>query len=161
MMANEQNLKNGVATQFKSGAEAARNGSKGGKASGVAKRKKNAARKWLAEIMAYKPQITPNLRHGIEQLGGNVDDREYTAEALIMVALTQKAMKGDVKAMRLYLEMFGEDPRTVLEKQRLEVEKEAVKALKDSDGFMDAMKGIAGEVLDDGFDTPDDITDGE
>ena len=41
------------------------------------------------------------------------------------------------------------------------VEKEAVKALKDSDGFMDAMKGIAGEVLDDGFDTPDDITDGE
>ena len=160
-MANEENLKKGVATQFKSGEQAVRNGSKGGKASAVAKRRKNAMKMWLAEMMAYKPVMSPAMRAGIISIGGDPDAREYNNEAIGAVALMQKIQKGDVKATRLFLEMFGEDPRTQLEKKRLALEKEAIKALKDSDGFTEALSGIAGEVFESGGDTPDNLADGE
>lgn len=39
-MANNENLRKGELTQFRSGEEAARNGQKGGKASGAARRQK-------------------------------------------------------------------------------------------------------------------------
>lgn len=161
MATKEELLERGKATQFQSGNEAAENGKKGGRASGPARRKKNAARKWLSEIMAYKPALTPRNRAVIEQVGGNPDEQEYTTEGLIMVALAQKCMKGDTRAIQLYLEMFGEDPKTVIEKERLKVQKEAVQALKNNDGFMDAMNGFAGEVFASGFDTPDNLGDTE
>lgn len=160
-MANPENLKKGVATQFVAGEEQAKIAQKGARASAVARRKKNAARKWLSEIMAYKPALTPRNRTVIEQVGGNPDEQEYTTEGLIMVALAQKCMKGDTRAIQLYLEMFGEDPKTVIEKERLKVQKEAVQALKNNDGFMDAMNGFAGEVFASGFDTPDNLGDTE
>lgn len=50
-MANEENLKNGVATQFRSGEEAARNGSKGGKASGKSRRENAAFRDCFNAIL--------------------------------------------------------------------------------------------------------------
>ena len=160
-MANPENLKKGVATQFVAGEEQAKIAQKGARASAVARRKKNAARKWLSVIMAYKPALTPRNRTVIEQVGGNPDEQEYTTEGLIMVALAQKCMKGDTRAIQLYLEMFGEDPKTVIEKERLKVQKEAVQALKNNDGFMDAMNGFAGEVFASGFDTPDNLGDTE
>lgn len=158
-MANEQNLIPFTSDQSRE--EAKKNGAKGGVASGVARRKKNAARKWLAEIMAYKPVLNASMRAGILSIGGDPDTREYNNEALMMVALMQKAQHGDTKATRLCLEMFGEDPRTIMEEKRLKVEREAIKALKDSDGFTEALSGIAGEVFESGGDTPDNLTDGE
>lgn len=50
-MANDENLKAGVATQFQSGEEAVRNGKKGGIASGKAKRERRLIREALAERM--------------------------------------------------------------------------------------------------------------
>ena len=158
-MPNPENLKNGVATQFQSGEKAAENGRKGGIASGVAKRKKNAARTWLKEILAYKPKITPAMRAGIENLGGDPEAGNYTTEALIMVALAQKGMKGDTRAVELYLEMLGEDPKTVLEEKRMAMEKQALKEIRNSDGFMEAMNGMAEEAFADGGDTPDAVED--
>lgn len=46
-MPNEENLKNGVATQFKSGDEAAENGRKGGIASGESKRRRKTLKEEL------------------------------------------------------------------------------------------------------------------
>ncbi len=46
-MANEQNLEKGVATQFKSGEEAAENGRKGGIASGESKRRRKTLKEEL------------------------------------------------------------------------------------------------------------------
>lgn len=46
-MANNENLRKGELTQFRSGEEAARNGQKGGKASGAARRRKADFRKTL------------------------------------------------------------------------------------------------------------------
>ena len=154
------NLKKGNPdTQFKPGREQAEIAKKAGIASGVAKRKKNAARMWLKEILAYKPKITPAMRAGIENLGGDPDSGNYTTEALIMVALAQKGMKGDTRAMELYLEMLGEDPKTVLEEKRMALEKQALKEIRNSDGFMEAMNGMAEEAFTDGGDTPDAVED--
>lgn len=46
-MPNEENLKNGLATQFKSGDEAVENGRKGGIASGEAKRRRKTLKEEL------------------------------------------------------------------------------------------------------------------
>lgn len=46
-MPNEENLKNGLATQFKSGDEAAENGRKGGIASGESKRRRKTLKEEL------------------------------------------------------------------------------------------------------------------
>lgn len=46
-MPNEENLKNGVATQFKSGDEAVENGRKGGIASGESKRRRKTLKEEL------------------------------------------------------------------------------------------------------------------
>lgn len=159
-MANLESLeKHRAATQFRAGEEQVKLAKKAGQASGVARRKKNAARKYLAMIMALKPKITPALRDNLIKMGADPDVQEFTAEALTMIALTQKAMKGDVRAIELYLSMFGEDPKTIIEKERLKTQQDAIKAFTNSDGFMDAMKGIAGEVFADGGDTPDAVED--
>ena len=156
-MAN--NLKNTEGTQFRSGSEAVENGRKGGKASGPARRKKNVARKYLAEVMAYRPRMTSALRANLMQMGADPDLEEFTTEKLGMIALAQKVMKGDVRAIELYLSMFEEDPGTLIEKQRLQVQKDAVDAIRNADGFMEAMKGVTDRVFTVGGDTPDDIED--
>ena len=158
-MANPENLKNGVKTRFKAGEEQAKISKKGWEASARARRKKNAARKYLSMIMAMKPVITPGLRDNLIKMGADPDEQEFTAEALTMVALTQKAMKGDTRAIELYLSMFGEDPKTIIEKERLKTQQEAMKAIQNSDGFMESMKDIVQEVFADGGDTPDAVED--
>ena len=50
-MANEQNLKKGVATQFRSGEEAARNGAKGGIRSGEVRRENKLIKDRILERM--------------------------------------------------------------------------------------------------------------
>ena len=156
-MANEKNLKPFTSEQSRE--EAAKNGKKGGIASGKAKREKNAARKYLMEMLAWKPQMTADMIRRIKALGGDPDMPDITLERLTMLAMIQKSNKGDVRAAEFLLEMIGEDPRTVLEEKRLKLEKEAVKAIQNSDGFMDAMNGIAEEVFADGGDTPDAVED--
>ena len=158
-MANNENLKNGVATQFKAGEEQAKVASIGGKASGVARRQKGAARKFLKEVLAYKPEMTAALAKSLKNMGADTENEYFTTEKLMMVAMVQKAMKGDTQAVKLALEMLGEDAKTIMEEKRLRVQKEAVEAIRNSDGFMDAMADIAREVFTDGGDTPDTIED--
>ena len=157
----EDNLKNREGTQFQSGLKAVENGRKGGKASGVAKRKKGAAKKLLTAFLAGKPQLTDKEEKELEAFGYDPHDEDLTNEVLCTVALLRQVKAGNVNAHRLYLEMVGEDPKTLLEKERIKVQQTAVEAIKNSDGFMDAMKGVAEEVFADGGDTPDAIEDEE
>ena len=156
-MANNGNLIPFTSDQSRE--EAKKNGQKGGKASGPARRKKNAARKYLAEIMACMPRLTPAMKANLAQMGTDPDNEVFTVERLSMLALAQKAMKGDTRAIELYLSMFGEDPKTTIEKERLRIQEEAVKAIKNNDGFMEAMSAAAGEVFVNGGDTPEDVDD--
>ena len=122
------NLKNGVKTQFKSGDPAAKiAGSKGGTKAWKNEREKRTARQMLEEIMSYKPVLTPILKDGLIKMGADPEEGTYTAGFLGFVALQQKAMKGDTKALQMWLEITGQDPKVILEQQRLEAEKEALK----------------------------------
>lgn len=157
---NDENLKAGEKTQFKSGEEAARAGRKGGIKSGAARRKKCASRKFLKEVLTLEPKKTPEQAKMLEKLGAN-PDAILTVEQLGVLALIKKYLAGDMRAYDMVHEYLGEDPRTLIEEERLKVQREAVNALKNSDGFMEAMGATVGEVFEDGGDTPDTLEDSE
>lgn len=93
---NEQNLKNGEPMQFRSGEEAARNGAKGGKASGEARRKKRDLREALEML----------LEKDFKDKNGNV----LSGTEVITAKLFEKASKGDVRAFETIRSTVGQDP---------------------------------------------------
>jgi len=157
-MADNGNLKKGNPdTQFTSGRVAVEMGRKGGYARAAQMRKKNALRKNLKWMLAVKPELDAKQKANLKKSGYD-PDAEYTVEDLITIGLIQRAMKDDrsVDSIYRYLE---EDPLTILEEKRLKVQQEAVAAIKNSDGFMEAMGATVGEVFEDGGDTPDTLED--
>lgn len=88
-MANEQNLRPFTSDQNRE--EAAKNGKKGGVASGKARRDK----KVIHDCLLYLIQK------------GHVDKngKKYTGAELVSSALFKKAIKGDLKAIEMVIEM--------------------------------------------------------
>ena len=156
--AKESIAEKGKATRFQTGAKQVATARKGGIASGAAKRKRRATIEILSELVNLKPQMTARRRRALEAMGANPDAKDITVNDLIQATFIQKVLAGDLAAYKLYLELYGEDPRTLIEKARLELQKEAVEAMK-SDGFMEAMQGVVEEVFEDGGDTPDALED--
>lgn len=125
-MANEQNLKKGVATQFRAGEEQAKIAQEGGKASGKARRRKADLKKMAQQV-----------------LDGTFKDkngREFTGEEAIIQGLVANLAspngKNWGKAMSLMIELLEAD-KSRDEKQKLKAEvallKAKVKLLTDSD----------------------------
>ena len=101
---NNENLKKGKDTQFRSGEEAARNGKKGGKASGVSRSFRSATKKRLKE------------------------HPEFFEETITM--LKEKTLNGDLKALELLLELSGESPKQMeiaIKKRELKLKEQALK----------------------------------
>lgn len=96
-MPNEENLKNGVATQFKSGDEAVENGRKGGIASGVSKREKADLRKVIQTWL--ESQATTD-KNGNPMTG---------AELMAMVAVKEMS-KGSARHWELIRDTAGFKP---------------------------------------------------
>ena len=103
---NDENLKKGKATQFRSGEEAARtNGAKGGKASGISRSFRSATKKRLRE----HPELFEE----------------------IITMLMEKSLDGDLKAFELILELSGESPKQMelaLKKRELKLKEQAMQA---------------------------------
>lgn len=95
-MANEQNLLKGKETQFRSGEEAVKSGAKGGRASGVAKRRKKDLATAL-QILLDKKYTDKN---------GN----KITGTEAITAKLFEQAMKGNIKAFETIRATVGQDP---------------------------------------------------
>ena len=114
-MANEQNLVNGKATQFKSGEQAVENGRKGGKASGEAKRRKKEMKERL-EILLSMP-IKDGKGAAIEKIKSfaEIKGKNITVEDAILIAIAQKALKGDIQAGTFIRDTVGEKPTTKVE----------------------------------------------
>lgn len=139
-MANEQNLKNGVKTQFKSGEEAAMNGAKGGVNSGKARRRKADLKKMAQQV-----------------LDGTFKDkngREFTGEEAIIQGLVANLAspngKNWGKAMSLMIELLEAD-KSRDEKQKLKAEvallKAKVKLLTESDSTtLDKLDEVLGKI---------------
>ena len=72
----------------------------------------------------------------------NVDPKaeDITCAFLSVLALVQKAMNGDLRALELYLRIVGEDVLSVNAKARLDFEKKKIKALETDDKERIAMR---------------------
>jgi len=88
------NLKNTEQTQFRTGSEQVEVARAGGIASGIARRERKMLRERL--LLMGEQEITNKAgEHGI-------------AEDIIAMQLRNKAVGGDLKAMRLYAELTGQ-----------------------------------------------------
>lgn len=105
--------------------------SKGGKASGEARRKKRDA-KSAARLILNLP-VQEALEKNLKQMG--LDEDDYTNMVAIMARAFTKAMTGDISAMSFLIDMAGSSPRFKM------AEEEHKKAMQDEQK--------AGNVVDD------------
>ena len=115
---NENSLKNlekGKNTQFKTGEEAARNGSKGGKASQEARRRKKTA----AELAAYmlESALTDGGKNVVKKLVPGMADDDLTLAAAMVAGQAQAAIKGNTSA---YIALTEQAERVKAEKEAAE-----------------------------------------
>ena len=106
-MANEENLKKGKETQFRTGEEQAKVARKGGIASGEARRQ----RKTLREELIMLLEMNDNNNK-------------------ISVALLERALKGDIQAFTTIRDTIGEKP---VDKVEADVNKEVSISIELSD----------------------------
>lgn len=148
-MANEHNL---IPNQIRSGKEAREKGRKGGQASGEARRRKRDLRERAVAFMeaAADPRVAAAMaRTGIE-VGDNTD--------VVMAGIYKGVIKGDTKALTLWLDLTGQNPRANDKAKQAQVRKaeaEAERAEMETELYrmrLEAIKGVGQEDLpDDGF----------
>ena len=162
-MANNENLKKGELTQFRSGEEAARRGRTGGKASGEARRRKADFRRTLNALLTTEidsPEWTPILKAmGLDP----------TLESAVNLAMIKEALAGNVKAYVAIKDVLGQTSKsdTDLEEQQLRMAATKSKLGTDveeepeDDGFLDALNESAADDWDPGVMDGDDGDDEE
>lgn len=114
-MANNENLLKGKATQFKSGEEAARNGRKGGIASGIAKRENKVLEKTLKE------------RLKVSDLNELIDN------------LIERAKQND-HSFETVRDLLGEKPKETIKLENNDQSIREMEAYFDSPGYNEADK---------------------
>lgn len=99
---NNENLKKGSRTRFRSGEVAARNGKKGGLANGKRRRDKRELYKILKDLLAL-PMTDVTGNPVTSPITGNPMS---IMEAMAMTTI-QKAIKGSVQHIRLIIDVMG------------------------------------------------------
>ena len=117
VVANNENLEKGKATQFRSGEEAARNGSKGGIASGAARRRKKSLKE-AADLYLSLPVTDKRRLNKLKRRA--LDPEDIDNQMAMVVGLTEAATAGNARAAKVILEMLGDDgdERTDLQKAK-------------------------------------------
>ena len=105
-MPNEQNLVPFDSNQSRE--EAKRNGAKGGRASGVSRRRKKSLRE-AAELYLSLPVANKTAWNKLARDG--VVPEDVDNQMAIIAGLTIKAVKGDAKAAKLLFDLLGEQPK--------------------------------------------------
>lgn len=117
-MANEENL---IPTSKRTKSEAREMASKGGIASGKARRKKANLKKAFETIL-QADVASPNVRKQLEEFGF-----EATNEMALAMVMMQKAMKGNVRAFEQISKLTTTDAKDTLDRKE---QKERIKALE-------------------------------
>ena len=119
---NEDNL---IPNNERSPNEVRENGRKGGIASGETRRRKNTMRE-LAVIVNSLPLSSKNKA----QLPDGIKEDEMTFQMGFIIKVYQQALKGDTKAMKLWVELSNtlDEERNKLEIKKLKAE---IKKLND------------------------------
>lgn len=146
-MANEENLKNGKQTQFRTGEEQAKNAQKGGIASGKARRRKKLLREtveMLVKLPLYEGQLDKltsieNIKSGKAAQGEQPTN--MTVEEAMILKQINRAMKGDLNALKFILSLYSQQQEKPIDR--------TTEANTDST-FIDALNGKAAEAWNDG-----------
>lgn len=103
-MANEQNLKPQAHVLT------VEEQSKGGIASGKAKRQKKAM-KDIVELVLQMP-LKDGKKMSVENIKSlaSANGKNISVQEALVLKTTEKALRGDIKALRLLLEMAGQNP---------------------------------------------------
>ena len=113
---NEDNL---IPNNERSPSEVRENGRKGGFASGEARRKKKSMRE-LAKIVNSLPLSPKNKA----QMPAGIKEDEMTFQMGFIIKVYQQALKGDTKAMKLWVDLSNtlDEKKTELEIKKLKAE---------------------------------------
>lgn len=103
-MPNEQNL---VPMDQRTKEEARELGREGGRASGIARRRKRSLRE-AADLYLSLPVADRKSWNKIAREG--VDPEDIDNQMAMIIGLTQRAMKGDAKAAKVIVDLIGEAP---------------------------------------------------
>ena len=98
----------GKATRFTSGAQAAENGSKGGKASRAADRQRKTMRE-IARMIAAADITSTKDKKELKKIG--VEDEALTNNSLVVASVFQSAVAGDMKAVDKWEAMIEDTAR--------------------------------------------------
>jgi len=107
-VANEQNIIPYQFTSEQNREEAARNGAKGGVASGAARRRKRSLKE-AADLFLSLPVNDNRIYNMMVMAGVDAEDIDY--QMAVVVGMTSKAISGDAKAAKILLEMLGENTK--------------------------------------------------
>lgn len=105
-MSNEENLKRGKATQFKSGAQAAKYGSKGGKASARVKKEKRTIKALLSEMLEAPCKGDKHFERFAKELG--LESEKSVKEMLTYIAILNTAKKINFDELSKLVTLLGE-----------------------------------------------------
>lgn len=136
---NDENLKNGKDTQFRTKEEAARSGTKGGIASGKARRRKRSMQAATKMILDMKPTDVETVKM-LEDFGFSGDD--LTNMNAVIVAMIEKAKTGNVQAAQFLRDTIGESPNERSRKEDARLRADMFEYKKDCDS------GLSEEIED-------------
>lgn len=108
-MANEENL---IPMSERSKDEVREIASRGGVNSGVARREKKLMKDQMALLLSL-PIKDESIKERIKELG--IDDENIDNQMAIVLAMWQKAIKGNVKASEFIRDTLGEKPAEKVE----------------------------------------------
>lgn len=147
-MANEHNLK-----PVRTKSEARERGRNGGKASGQARREKRdlkeRAKMWMEAV------ADPRVAAAMSKTGISVEDNAD----VVLAGVMKGVLRGDTKALTMWLDLTGQNPRSDDKTKQAQVRKaeaEAQRAEMETELFkmrLDAIKGVGQDdnIPDDGF----------
>ena len=122
------NLKRGnPATQIKSGRDAIEKAKKSNEKQALARKETRTYRELLELVQGSKPVLTPRIRDILIGAGLDPDKDNITNALVATVACSQKANAGDVRAYNKILEVTRQDPRVLMEQERIDLERESLK----------------------------------
>lgn len=141
-MANEENLKNGEATKFRTGEEQARTAAKGGIASGKARRKKACMRQALEMILGMQCS-DPELASKMTESGVDVED--ITNMTGLMFATVIEGMKGNQQAVRNAVDILGASAASKQKCEEIKLKKAEFEYRKEQDKQAAGIRSEGGE----------------
>lgn len=125
-IANEKNLIPFTSEQNRE--EASKNGRKGGKASGEARRRKKLFKEQINLLLSL-PLQDPKAKKQLEALG--IDTDNIDNQMAMVISMWQKAIKGDVQAFNTLRDTAGEKP-----KEEIEVSRSTDETIKEIDDYL-------------------------